>query len=198
MSFAENTPAFYRRCIPEDFDKTALAELAAQPPGAVVVDFIEERMRLAVMPCGGLVTFSLAATTYTNIRDFKPRLIPAFGEEHRALFAAAIGPFAERLGDRPVILHRALYAEGAWDSAGPNAVLEQFYDLAAEALPRAVIIEVPRAARISTAGHKWGVAPYHDADAYYREFVALMAERAGVDASPRMDVTLQQEPAPQP
>jgi hypothetical protein len=188
----EGTNPFLRRSVEADFCKTSLRELAAQDPAAVVVlDLIEERVPLGVTHCGALVTYSQAASGFSNARTLIQRLIPAYSDEHRELFAKAIPVFAERIGPRPVIIHRALYAAGNWNFERANRVLGEFYDLIATHLKSATVIEVDPQHRVSSASHKWGFAPYHYVDAYYRSFVEQFSASTGINVAVKQGFTMQ-------
>jgi hypothetical protein len=192
LQFKEGTHPFHRRIVEDDFRKTSLRELAAQDPAAVVVlDLIEERVPLGVTHCGALVTYSKAASGFSNARTLIQRLIPAYSDEHRDLFRKAIPVFAERIGPRPVVIHRALYAPGDWDFERANRVLGEFYGLAAKHLKSATVIEVDPQRRVSSASHKWGLAPYHYIDAYYRSFVEQFSASMGASVAVKQGFTMQ-------
>lgn len=192
LEIAPGTHDFHRRCVVEDFEKTTLALLAERPvEEPVVIDFIEERVALGVLRDGSVVTFSQAATAYSNARSLVARLVRPYSAEYVQMFESAIGPFAERLGARPVVLHRALYAEGDWNWEEANRVLEHFYSLAERHLAQAAVIEVPASLRVSSPGHKWGVAPYHYVDGYYRGFVEQWSQALGDGLAAKPSFTLQ-------
>jgi lysophospholipase L1-like esterase len=189
LQFKEGTHPFRRRVVEEDFRKTALSELAQQD-GVLLLDLIEERVPIGVTPCGALVTYSKAASEFSNARSLIQRMIAPYSDEHRDLFRKSIPVFAERIGPRPVVIHRALYAEGDWNFERANRVLGEFYDLAAKRLKSATVIEVEP--RVSSASHKWGLAPYHYIDAYYRSFVEQFSASTGINVSVKQGFTMQQ------
>jgi hypothetical protein len=199
LQFKEGTHPFNRRMVEGDFRKTSLGELAAQDPAAVVVfDLIDERMPLGVTHCGALVTYSQPAAGCSNARTLIQRLIPAYSDEHRDLFRKAIPVFAERIGPRPVVIHRALYAPGDWDFERANRVLGEFYGLAAKFMKSATVVEVEPQHRVSSASHKWGFAPYHYVDAYYRNFVGQFSASMWAGVAVKHGFTLQNPKGPSP
>lgn len=192
LEFKETTHPFHRRLVEEDFRKTSLDQLCTrQPDGVIILDLIEERVALGITRCGTCVTFSQAASGFSNARVLIDRMIPAYSEEHVDLFGKAIGEFAARLANRTVVVHRALYAEGDWEFENANRVLNQFYDMAIASLDSPLVIDVDRQLRASSRTHKWGFAPYHYVDGYYEDFVGKLAVGTGLPVSVKPGFTLQ-------
>ena len=192
LEFKEATHAFHRRLVEEDFLKISLSRLNEQhQEGALIFDLIEERVPIGVTTCGTLVTYSQAASGFSNARSLIKRLIQPYSDEHVALFGQAITEFAARLSDRTVIIHKALYAEGDWEFQTANRVLSDFYEMAIRSFSASIVIEVEPGLRASTPNHKWGVAPYHYTDGYYQNFVEQLALRASLPASVKPAFTLQ-------
>ena len=188
LTIKPDTHAFHARAIEQDFAKTTLDRID-RGEGPLVIDFIEERCALAETTCGTLISWSQAAMAFSNARSLIKRLIKPYSDEHIELFEAAIGPFAERLSRRQVLLHRALYAPGDWPHLAANAVLRRFYDLTEAKLPHAVVINPPTTVRKPELDHKWGRGPYHYVDAYYRDFAERFA-RAVDGAGVRTDISM--------
>jgi hypothetical protein len=193
LQFKDGTHPFHQRVVNEDFQKTSLDELGTGP---IVLDLIEERALLGITRCGAFVSYSDAAKLFSNARGLITSFVKPFSTQHLDLFRQAIGVFAARLADRAVVIHRAFYAKGDWDSDGPNAALEQLYGMVHAQLPAAIIIEVERDLLRSSPTHKWGVAPYHYVDDYYLSFVGQLA-RAGLPSQAKSAFTLQKA-APHP
>lgn len=192
LEFKEGTHPFHRRLVEEDFLKTSLTQLCERHPnGALIFDLIEERVPIGVTKCGTYVTFSQAASGFSNARSLISRMIQPYSDEHVELFATAINDFAGRLANRTVVIHKALYAEGDWEFETANRVLSDFYDMAVKSLNSSVVIEVVDGLRASSSSHKWGVAPYHYVDDYYQDFVEQFAERTGLPVSVKPEFTLQ-------
>jgi hypothetical protein len=195
LEFKDGTHSFHQRVVDEDFRKTSLDELTSST-GPIVLDLIEERALLGITRCGAFVSYSDAAKLFSNARGLITRFVKPFSTQHLDLFRQAIGVFAARLADRAVVIHRAFYAKGNWDSDGPNAALEQLYGMVQAQLPAAIIIEVERDLHRSSPTHKWGMAPYHYVDDYYLSFVGQLA-RAGLPSQAKSVFTLQKA-APHP
>jgi hypothetical protein len=197
LTFSDGTHEFHRRCVLDDFRKTTLNQIEAFPPDEIlVVDFIEERVALGVTAPGTFVTYSQAASSFSNARSLLTRLIEPYSDDHVALFADSIGDFARRLQGRPVVLHRAFYAEGpSWDHAHANRVLGEFYDRFQACIDPVAVIEMPRELRVFSPVHKWGPAPYHYIDDYYRHFVAQWAAALDPSVSLKESFTLQKAAA---
>lgn len=195
LEFKEGTHPFHRRLVEEDFLKTSLDQLSKKNPnGFVILDLIEERVALGVTRCGTYVTFSQAASGFSNARSLITRLIQPYSDEHVELFRQAIGSFAPWLGSRTVIIHKAFYAEGNWEFAHANRVLGKMYEMVIRSLSSSRIIEVGQGLRVSCPSHKWGLAPYHYIDGYYQDFVEQFAARTGLPVSVKPAFTLQKAP----
>lgn len=192
LEFKEDTHPFHRRLVEEDFLKTSLPQLCDKHPnGTLILDLIEERVPIGVTKCGTYVTFSQAASGFSNARSLISRMVQPYSEEHVELFAAAIKNFGSRLANRTVVIHKALYAKGDWEFEAANRTLSNFYDMALKSLNSWIVIEVTDGLRVSSPNHKWGVAPYHYVDKYYQDFVEQFAERTGLPVSVKPEFTLQ-------
>jgi hypothetical protein len=192
LEFKDETHSFHRRLVEEDFLKTSLSQLCKKHPNSVLIfDLIEERVPIGLTLCGTYVTFSQAASGFSNARSLLSRLIKPYSDEHVELFGKAIKDFAAKLSNRTVVIHKALYAEGDWEFETANRVLSDFYDMAIKSLNSSVVIEVVNGLRASSPTHKWGIAPYHYVDGYYQDFVEQFAARTGLPVSVRPAFTLQ-------
>lgn len=192
LEFKDGTHPFHRRLIEEDFLKTSLSQLCERHTnGALIFDLIEERVPIGLTRCGTYVTFSQAASGFSNARSLISRMIRPYSDEHVDLFGKAINHFAARLSDRTVIIHKALYAEGDWEFENANRILCEFYDMVIKSLTSSIVIEVEKDLQVSSPNHKWGVAPYHYVDGYYQDFVEKFATRTGLPVSVKPSFTLQ-------
>ena len=192
LQFVEGTHPFHQRCVQEDFDKTTLNELGKRSSDEVaIVDFIEERTPLGVTPCNTIISLSQAATKFSNARPLITRTISPYSEEHIDLFGNAIRDFSMRLNGRPVIVHRSLYSPGDWEFERANRVLDQFYTQAIPLLQPIAVVESAPELRISGTNHKWGLAPYHYIDEYYKDIVRQISEQTGMALALKSRFSLQ-------
>lgn len=166
----EKAHRFHQESIEYDVRKTGLSALSSTNC-PVIVDLIEERVPLGVLASGSLVTLSQAAGAYSNLKSLVKRVVQPFSDEHIELFAASLEQVAETLRGKKVLVHKSMYAEDG-EKRRENVVLERMYGLLINAL-QATIIEPDFA--ISSTTHKWGLAPYHYVDSYYKSFVAKLA-----------------------
>jgi len=175
------TSAFQRRVVVEDHRKTAAKHL----PGLdhpVLVDLIDERAPLLHTGHG-----IVAASSYfkrAGLADLAGTEPVAEDEalEADGPFALAAARFAALLPDQPVVVHRAYWAvrdtagrdlEDAAEAERANAWLARAYERLEAALgDRVRVVEPPAALRAADPGHRWGLAPFHYADAYYDDLAA--------------------------
>lgn len=191
LQFNENTHPFHRRIVEQDFQKTSLQLLkASNRNGILILDLIEERAKLGVTHCGTYVSYSQAASNFSNARSLISRYVQAFSDEHVSLFKDAIIKFSAELHEIPIVIHRAFYAPGDWEYENANRTLSQLYDIASQHFPNALSLEMDEKIRRSELNHKWGAAPYHYIDQYYQNFVTEFSKITGVPLTIRPSFTL--------
>ena len=192
LTFKEGANPFHRRVVEENFLKTSLIPLCEKHPhGALILDLIGEKAPIGITYCGTQVTFSQAASKFSNAESLIIRKIPSFSDEHVELFGNAIKKLAVKLSDRPVVIHKAFYAEGKWEFKHANQVLRTYYDMAISSLHVTSVIEVEQCLRASSPQHKWGLAPYHYVDGYYQDFIEKLATGTGMPLSVKPGFTMQ-------
>lgn len=183
---------FYRRVIDEDMHKTALRDFNAK--NVLVLDLIEERVPAGLTLCGTYITYSQVLHKFSNNgKQLLQRIIEPYSDEYVDLFLTSIDKFAKKIGDKHVFIHKAFYAKGKWEFERQNEILEVYYQRASKAFTKSSIIEVDKAFRISGPNHKWGIAPYHYIDEYYRQFLKEFSKKSGMKISYKKDLTLQND-----
>lgn len=183
---------FHRRVIDEDLHKTALQALDGK--NILIVDFMEERVPVGLTLCGTYITYSRVLNKYSsNGKQLLQRMIQPYSDEHIELFLEAIDRFAQKIGDKHVFIHKALYAKTNREFKKENEILSLYYEKAAQAFSKSTVIEVDAAFRISNPGHRWGAAPYHYIDEYYRQFLKELSQKSGMRISYKKNFSLQKE-----
>lgn len=192
LEFKDGTHPFHKRIVEEDFLKTSIEQLQEKHPDTtLILDLIEERTPIGVTKCGTHVTFSQAASGFSNARSLITRLIQPYSEEYVDLFTEAARKFSEKFDHRTIVIHKALYAEGNWEFENANRILSNFYDAIISNLNSTIIIEIAKELRSSNPNHKWGAAPYHYIDGYYQDFVSQLSMKTCLPISPKPYFTLQ-------
>jgi hypothetical protein len=190
----KNISSFHQRCIEEDLTKSTLIKIARLPEGMpVLIDLIEERVPLGRTACGSIVTLSETAALFSNLETLVTETIKPWSGKHLKLFAKALPRLATALEHRPVLIHRAFYAEDQRMFPRINDTLAHMYDLLSSALPNARQIEVAAELRKGEVHHKWGPGPYHYIDAYYKAALAEAGRKLQLSLSCRPDFSLRVE-----
>lgn len=183
---------FHKRVIDEDLHKTALQDLDIK--NILLLDFIEERVPIGLTICGTYITYSRVLSKFSNNgKQLLQRIIQPFSDEHADLFLTSIDKFAKRIGDKQVFIHKAFYAKTNREFKKENEILSLYYKKAAKAFSNAIVIEVDKAFRISNPGHRWGAAPYHYIDEYYRQFLKELSQKSGLRIFYKKNFSLQKE-----
>ena len=197
---------FLARCVRADVEKTALAELEADPPDVLVFDFIDERFDL-VRTRDSIVCDSFEFRR-SGLRAVSPlidgRLIRRLSPEAHAAWLVGLERLRDRITAGPlsgarIVLHIAYWAESYWEDgelrpfpertrfhpvprvpelvADHNALLERCHDAFLSTFPQAIVIAPADEFRIGDAAHAWGLSPHHYVDGYYRAFRDLCQAR---------------------
>lgn len=173
-----------RRMVEIDLSRGLRSRLRAvqNPPDTLlVVDFIDERFHLYSQN-GALATGSVELQR-TRIEDKLPDVtkIRSGTDEHFALWHDGFRTFvaeARSLGMTPIV-NRVRWASASMDGttfrepsdhiAASNGYLERLYAAAdCLGLPS---IDYGDTIFLATSGHKWGLAPFHYAEAVYVRFL---------------------------
>lgn len=185
---------FEIRMIGYDLRKTGLAELVAHQPTHLILDVIDERFDLLARD-ETVATYSwdleLLGAPQGELADY--RRIPRRSDAAHALWrrglAELAGFLARELPDTQVILHEARCAterldlEGrrgpmpeawpfwpghAWSIADQNAAFDAYLGELRAAFPQALRLRAPDELTLADDGHRWGLAPFHYVEDYYR------------------------------
>lgn len=177
LIISSNSKEFHRRCIEEDFYKTAVNKIKCRSQNEIlVIDLIEERMPLGVTDCGTYISLSDAARLFSNACDLVVKEIKPWSRNHLDLLLSKFESCGTCFGGRRVIIHRAFYAEDQRSFASINGVLRDLYDELEHKFSDVVCIEVPVDLRRQNMLHKWRPGPYHYIDGYYHNFVQQMRD----------------------
>lgn len=180
---------FQRRMVRDDIEKLNREWLSSLEYDVLVYDPIDERFDLAEFADGGLATISqefrllqLPEKAFTSV--------PFLSEEHFSRWQHgwnAFWSFVSALGvqDR-VLVHLAPWAEkleGTHDSPGDPRRIRLANEWLARAalhmlkdLPEDRLIIVDASLHVAAVDHRWGVAPVHYVDAYYKDFLDRLGD----------------------
>lgn len=172
LNISNDAHNFHKGCIEHDVFKTGIEQLGAFN-NPIIIDLIEERVPLGVLPSGAIVTSSQTSRMYSNLDNLLESKIKEFSNEHLILFESSMQDCSEFFSDKKVFIHKALYVDDMQKS-NENAVLNTMYGMLLKAIPHAILIEPEP--KIANNNHKWGLAPYHYIDLYYKSFVNLLSE----------------------
>lgn len=189
------TSTFQKRQVKRDFDKAFRKALPGMEFDILLMDFTDERFSLFRLEDGRLVTQSAELRQSKFPAPMAGRSIRAFTEEHYRLwehgwraFTAALAAdgrldrlrvngalWADRTetGEGFGELHPASYIEGA------NRHFTRMLGRIRADLPEEQIHTYAPELLRGNASHKWGPAPFHYAEPYYRRTIAQLAAEAG-------------------
>lgn len=184
--YARITSDFQRRMVRRDLEKTLLHELARrQDIDFIVIDLIDERFDLYEAAPGSVVTVSseFLATGLVRPEDrASDRWIRSGSERHRELWKVGLAHlFAvlEKNGNADrVVVNKVFWADRMEDGvplavedeqqrAAANNLLAWMYEELAQYVPSQRWMTFSDDVLRSNATHRWGIAPFHYADAYY-------------------------------
>ena len=195
---------FGERMVREDLTKEVVADLVVSQPDILVLDLIDERFDVVRVQDSwytmsdyygrlGLEPALRAAATATSAYRTPQRL---------RLFAAAASLLAPELVSAlprtRIVLHQAWYTARSADPALPfyatatqhaqssNDALSSWYSSLRSAFGRRLhVVEPPRALLVGDPAHRWGLAHYHYAPAYYRWMLDALLRVADGHVMPR-------------
>lgn len=188
----EGKGAFENRMLRHDLRKEAPAIIREGGSLPLVVDFIDERFDLWLKG-GSVITRSnlLQLTVYGRALD-GARLLRRRDPEAMRLWQAAARRFLSDVCDRPLILHRALWAEHYRnDETGEilrfekhdleqvalhNSLLNAYYDFIEANHPDVrTVIPAPELV-YSDFAHRWGRDFFHFSEDYYRDIASKIGQ----------------------
>jgi hypothetical protein len=186
--------AFQRRTVKRDVEKTFFAEgIQSLNCDAILIDLIDERFDLYEMAPGVLVTVSgelLQTQILTSSDRTSARWIRSGSERHRELWKSGLRRLFDALMQRNmisrVIVNKVFWADRmedrsmlpGYDSAAireANELLEWMYRELETYVPPAQWMKFD--SLLLNPEHRWGIAPFHYSDTFYREAALQLAER---------------------
>lgn len=178
---------FQERMIRGDFAGDLARRLEeAKAADLVLVDIVDERHGVHLMPDGGVITRSIDALAIPEIRAEldRGRHVPFGGPEHYALWsegAIRLAGLLSRLGllERTVVLQvpwATVSSEGAptpesmgMGATTANRLSKPYYSRLREL--GFCVLEIDAAGVVADSDHRWGLAPFHYAASVYREIL---------------------------
>jgi hypothetical protein len=191
--------AFQRRMVTDDVTAALVGRLtsAARPPDLILWDLVDERLGVVELPGGGALTVSnelLAARVELPEGSVH---VPFGSDRHFELWTGALARFADLLGCRGLsgrtVLLLAPWASRTHDgrptppshgvAADEGNLLYARYEEAAAALPGVRVVRMSPAEAVGAAEHRWGPAPFHYTDDFYRLVAARVADAVTAPAA---------------
>lgn len=192
----EGVGNFERRMILSDFDKRAVEDVDNGDFDVVILDFIDERFDVSEVLGGGFVTRSnyLVQSGLLSALDEKVHKRFSLDEAwERACFKVLA---KLRVHQRPVILHKAWWAESFYNHdvgcvqrfasdqlavvQKYNQLLARYYDVVERNFPGLIVVEVSKELLFSDYAHKWGRDYFHYGAGYYKELAGKIVRSLGV------------------
>jgi hypothetical protein len=186
--------AFQKRMLQYDSKKSLSQLITRMKPGALVIDFIDERFNLLKIDGKALtVSTELKKCGYFNNRPSSSEIIGSGSERHFDLWKAGCDKFVDLvracgLADRVVLIRtywasvndQGGVARGAYngqDAEVQNRFLDRMYDYFLGRLPMTHEIKPSAAALVANSSHVWGEEPFHYVDRYYSSVAEELREK---------------------
>lgn len=181
MDISKNASAFQRRMVTWDVQKALPTLLAETKHDTVVIDLIDERLRVLELGTNQFLTFSPeAAKTGVTLRAGKVHNVT--DTDFLPLWDSAAKRLITLLRSERVILNKVFWASQDQDGneLNPkfnvrvnNQVLMHMYTLIEEGLG-CQVIEYPNDVMRASSEHRWGLSPFHFIDGFYHHFLRSM------------------------
>lgn len=186
--------AFQRRQVQRDFRRSFATSLPDLAFDILLVDFTDERFRLFELADGRLVTVSAELRRAAFPSGLRGRFIEPFGEDHFRLWEAGWRRLVTDLAARGHLdrlrINHAPWAERTEAGsrfaapntpeliAAANAHFEILVQRALQDIAPSQVYRYETALLQGKIGHRWGAAPFHYVDAFYRQTLGhLRAEQ---------------------
>lgn len=174
-----------------DFQKTVLQQLKERNLDCLVIDLIDERFDLLKIGQGivnGSDELFKACKEFIENHGSVTSIKRDSPQAHE-LFAEAAQKFANRLNeefaDLPIIIHKALCSTNYTDGKevykfskestalyeNMNSYLSFYYSILEKEINNVSVIHLPQEVQLASKSHRWGLAPFHYIDDYYRAFL---------------------------
>ncbi|MHA7133486.1 DUF6270 domain-containing protein [Oerskovia turbata] len=190
--------AFQRSTVERDLDKSLESALRRAEFDLLVLDPIDERFNLARRDDGSIATVSnefLAAADalpHETIRSGSEEFLRLWTVGWQRLLA-----IVDSLGARSRLrVNRVFWADrcaggepftGSYSRNGidrANTLLGLLYSIMEQDLEDWQFVRYPPELFVGDPGHKWGPAPFHYVDSFYRHFLAELMREPGADPGP--------------
>jgi hypothetical protein len=176
---------FQRRMLLNDLDKSTLVTIAETAHDILLLDFIDERFNVVL---SGSSLFSVSGELEKAGFELGARtVLSPDSDVFLTLWLAGLDRLLSTVDQSKVVLNRAYWAERFPDGSDAssmgwirrsNATLRRLYD-AVERHWRLPCIDYPPELVVADPQHRWGVAPYHYTEAFYRHAVSELERIAG-------------------
>ncbi|MDD2123137.1 DUF6270 domain-containing protein [Pseudomonas monteilii] len=189
--------AFRRRMVAYDFSKEILSDKNQfDNADVILIDLIDERFDLIVLPSGQTITHSNELTESGILEDpsvegFK--VITQGSMERRRLWLEGMQKFFALLKQRNK-LDRVLINKVFWSSAfekpstspfpvastfieKANAELAWMYEVLSHELAAHQFLEFSTSQLTADEFHRWGVSPFHYSEGYYQEALSQIKQK---------------------
>lgn len=191
------TSPFKQRMVAGDFDSNLrdLMRSAADDVDLLLVDLVDERLGVYILPDGSVVTRSveLIQSGWEQTLPQGALYLPFGSEKHFEYWADAIeylGKFVQQLMPRAAVALLDLPWAELTESGGPapdsfgvtareaNVLYRRYIDAAQDALG-ARTISIPSTDVRAAENHPWGPAPFHYTESVYLQLVQLLTGAEG-------------------
>lgn len=181
MDISKNASAFQRRMVTWDVQKVLPALLAESKHDTVIIDLIDERLRVLELGANQFLTYSPeAAKSGVTLRAGKVHNVT--DADFLPLWDISAKRLITLLRPERVILNKVFWAseDQEGNKLDPkfnvhvnNQVLEHMYTVLEEGLG-CHVIEYPDDVTRASSEHRWGLSPFHFIDDFYHYFLASM------------------------
>ena len=175
FDLSANASPFQRKMIEHDFAKDIFQALETMDYDIILLDFIDDRFNLLVLPDGsGMTDSNEFRAAKLNLSEYKPRTVKAFTEEYSALWGHGWACFLDRmkaLGRSDRILINKVFWSTRDDQGQPlpnpvyianaNHYLTDVYDRIASDLSAVQFVSYGGLDFVASTSHKWGISPFH-------------------------------------
>lgn len=176
---------FENRMLRYDLNKEAAPILRDGGDFPLLVDFIDERFDVFVRDTSVITRSNYLMQTEYGKSLTQARLLRRNTDEAKQLWTTAARAFCKDVRGRPILLHRAYWAEAYMNDdtgeicafndadlqivAQQNALLRFYYDFIVDIFDAVEVIDPDPALVYSNFAHRWGRDFFHFSDAYYQD-----------------------------
>lgn len=174
----------------KDFEKKFVNNCISNKVDFIVFDFVNERLPLIKLENGALLTYSNELKLSGFLSNSEFRIINPYSKEYFEIWAACWDSFvkkAKMLGFLDKIIINKVFWAKITVSAKPfpppynknyiyqsNVYLYQLYAYCSKDISKENFLEYLPDDFLADDTHRWGVAPYHYTDSFYRKMSVLL------------------------